>query len=312
MVSPTRRRETVTAVRQELASVSERRACQALRQQRSTQRYRPRMPDRDRAMVARMREFVRRHPRYGYRRMWALLRADGWIVNRKRVHRLWRREGFKVPQKQRKKRRLGTSANGVVRHRAEHANQVWCYDFVKDQTTEGRPLKFLPIEDEYTRECLALEVDRSITAEDVIEVLKYLFAVRGAPRYIRSDNGPEFIARAIRKYLAESGVGALYIEPGSPWENAYSESFNSRFRDEVLNRELFTSLLEAKVVCEDHRLEYNHQRPHSALAYQTPAAFAAASGWTGSAPLGSLAPLHPPSRSQIEEDQAPTLIAGGT
>lgn len=143
-------------------------------------------------------------------------------------------------------------------------------------------------------------------------MLKYLFAVRGAPRYIRSDNGPEFIARAIRQYLAESCVSTLYIAPGSPWENAYSESFNSRFRDEVLNRELFTSLLEAQVVCEDHRLEYNHRRPHSALGYQTPAAFAKASGWTGSTPLGPLAPFHPPSRSPVEEDQTVTLITGGT
>jgi transposase InsO family protein len=259
-----------------------------------------------------MRELVRRHPRYGYRRVWALLRTDGWRVNRKRVHRLWRRAGFKVPRKQRKKRRWGTSANGVVRRRAEQVNEVWCYDFVKDQTTDGRPLKFLPIEDEYTRECLALEVDRSITAADVIEVLQYLVAVRGAPRYIRSDNGPEFVAQAIRAWLQTAGVQTLYIEPGSPWENAYSESFNSRFRDEVLNGELFTSLLEARVVCKDYKLEYNHHRPHSALAYLTPAAFAAARGWTGSTPLGSLAPFHPPSPSPKTEHQALTLIAGGT
>src|SRR5262249_34388539 len=155
------------------------------------------------------------------------------------------------------------SANGVVRRRAEHKNHVWCYDFVKDQTTDGRPLKLLPIEDEYTRECLALDVARSITADDVISTLKYLFEVRGAPKFIRSDNGPEFMARAIRAYLAVSGVETLYIEPGSPWQNAYSESFNSRLRDELLNGELFTSVAEAKVVCEDYRLEYNHRRPHS-------------------------------------------------
>jgi len=283
MVSPARRREAVKAVRDRLEDVSERRACKVLNQRRSTQRYQAKVPDRDRALVSRMREYVRLHPRYGYRRVWALLRVDGWTVNRKRVHRLWRREGFKVPQKQHKKRRLGTSANGIVRHRAEHKNHVWCYDFVKDQTTNGRPLKLLPIEDEYTRECLALEVARSIRASDVVETLRYLFEVRGAPKYIRSDNGPEFIAKAVRAFLAESGVETLYIEPGSPWQNGYSESFNSKLRDELLNGELFTSVLEAKVVCEDFKLEYNHRRPHSALNYQTPAAFAAACGRAGSA-----------------------------
>ena len=154
----------------------------------------------------------------------------------------------------------------MVRRRAEHVNHVWCYDFVKDQTVDGRPLKFLPIEDEYTRECLVLEVARSITAADVIQVLQYLFEVRGAPQLIRSDNGPEFIADAIKKYLAESGVGTLYIEPGSLWQNAYIESFNSRFRDELLNCELFTSVQEATVISSDYRLDYNHQLPPSGPA----------------------------------------------
>jgi len=312
MVSPARRREAVETVQRSMEAVSQRRACQVLKQPRSTQRYCGRSPDQDRALVSRMRIFARRHPRYGYRRIWALLRHDGWRVNRKRVHRLWRREGFKVPRKQRKKRRLGSSANGVVRSCAEHVNHVWCYDFVKDQTTDGRPLKILPIEDEYTRECLALEVERSITAQDVIETLKYLFAVRGAPRFIRSDNGPEFIAQAIRAYLVKNNVGTLYIEPGSPWENAYSESFNGRFRDELLDREMFTSLAEAKVLCDDHRMEYNHRRPHSALGYQTPAAFATACGGADSAPLGSLAALRPPLRTRWRETDTLTLIAGGT
>ena len=181
-----------------------------------------------------------------------------------------------MPQKQRKKRRLGCSANGCVRHRAEHIDHVWCYDFVSDQTTDGRTLKFLTLEDEYTREALAIEVERSITSTDLIETLRYLFEVRGAPQHIRSDNGPEFIAQALRRWLAESGVGTLYIAPGAPWENGFNESFNSRFRDELLNGELFTSLQEAKVVTEDYRLEYNHRRPHSSLGYQTPAEFAAA------------------------------------
>ncbi|MBE7458276.1 MAG: IS3 family transposase [Planctomycetia bacterium] len=197
-------------------------------------------------------------------------------MNRKRVWRLWRKEGFKVPRKVRKKRRLGGSAGGVVRHRATHPDHVWCYDFVSDQTCDGRTLKMLTIEDEYTRECLAIEVERSFTSREVIDTLRYLFEVRGVPGHVRSDNGPEFIARALRDWLQSAGSKTLYIEPGAPWENAYGESFNGRLRDEVLNRELFTSLQEAKVVLEDHRLEYNHDRPHSALGYQTPAAFAAA------------------------------------
>jgi putative transposase len=274
MVSPARRREAVRSV-QARWKISERRACQALGQPRSTQRYAVHLPEKDRPLVKRMHALVRRHPRYGYRRVWALLRNEGWRTNRKRVYRLWRREGFKVPRKQRKRLRLGNSANGIVRRRAEHMNHVWCYDFVKDQTADGRPLKFLPIEDEYTRECLALEVARSLTAQDVIQTLAYLFAVRGAPEYIRSDNGPEFIARALKQWLTACRVGPLYIEPGAPWENGYSESFNSRFRDELLNMEQFGSVLEARVLAGDHRTEYNEHRPHSALNYQTPAAFAA-------------------------------------
>jgi len=222
-----------------------------------------------------MLELVRKHPRYGYRRIWALLRSEGYRVNRKRVHRLWRQEGLKVPRKQRKRRRLGSSENGCVRHRAERMNHVWCYDFLSDQTSDGRTLKVLTIEDEYTRQSLAIDVARSIRSTDVIETLRYLFDLRGAPGFIRSDNGPEFIAEALRQWLRFSGVGTLYIEPGAPWENAYGESFNSRLRDELLDRELFTSLREAKVVVEDYRQEYNHRRPHSSLDYQTPAAFAA-------------------------------------
>lgn len=259
-----------------MLNVSERRACKIVKQARSTQRYVAKEHDGEKPLVQRMRELVRRHPRYGYRRVWALLRREGFRVNVKRIYRLWRKEGLKVPQKQHKKRRLGCSANGCVRHRAEHINHVWCYDFVSDQTADGRTLKFLTVEDEYTREALAIEVERGITSTEVIETLRYLFEVRGTPKHIRSDNGPEFIAQALREWLTVSGVGTLYIEPGAPWENGYNESFNSRFRDELLDRELFTSLMEAKVVTEDHRMEYNHRRPHSSLGYQTPAAFAAA------------------------------------
>jgi putative transposase len=227
-------------------------------------------------LLLRLHELAREHPRYGYRRITALLKREGWPVNRKRVHRLWRREGLRVPQVQRKRRRLGTSENGCIRRRAERPGQVWSYDFVMDQTTDGRRLKILPVVDEYTRECLAIEVGRGMRAEDVVSTLEYLFEVRGVPEHIRSDNGPEFIADAVKGWLARRGSRALYIEPGSPWENASSETFNSRLRDELLDREEFETLKEAKVLLEDHRLEYNERRPHSSLGYRTPAEFATA------------------------------------
>lgn len=272
-----------------------------------------------------MLELVRRHPRYGYRRVTVLLRNEGWFVNRKRVYRLWRQEGLKVPQKQRKKRRLGSSANGLVRRRAAHADDVWCYDFVHDQTADGRTLKFLAIEDEFTRECLVIEVARRLTSRDVIRTLQRLFVQRGTPRGLRSDNGPEFIAQAIRSWLAASGVETLYIEPGAPWENGRAESFHGKLRDEFLNAELFTSVLEAKVLSEAYRVQFNQHRPHSALRYQTPAAFAAA--WRNEHPWG-LCPQTPGFNSRsgepgpedlgganvdsFVENRTPTLIAAGT
>lgn len=226
-------------------------------------------------MVRRMVELARRHPRYGYRRITVLLRREGHLVNRKRVHRLWRQEGLKVPVRQRKKRSMGNSANSCVRRRAEQPNQVWSYDFVMDQTEDGRRLKWLPIVDEYTRECLRLEVERTMEAADVVDVLDALTAERGAPEFIRSDNGPEFIAQAVRDFLKKRGGETAFVAPGSPWENAYSETFNSRLGDELLKREVFTSLQEAKVLAVRYRTEYNEERPHSALGYKTPAAFAA-------------------------------------
>ena len=236
-------------------------------------------------MLSRVRELSREHPRYGYRRITALLRREGWSVNRKRVHRLWRREGLKVPQVQRKRRRLGSSENGCTRHRAERPNHVWSYDFVMGQTAEGKRLKVLPVVDEFTRECLTIEVERGMDAEDVVSTLEYLFEIRGEPEHIRSDNGSEFIAAAVRSWLARRGAKTRYIAPGSPWEDAYSETFNSRFRDELLDREVFETLKEAKVIVEDHRLEYNHRRRHSSPGYRTPAEFAAACVGPGVASL---------------------------
>ena len=226
---------------------------------------------RDRPVVEEIMKIIHEYPGYGYRRITALLRAEGWRVNRKRLYRLWKREGLKVPVKQRKRRRLGSSDNGVVRRKSEHINHVWSYDFLMDQTDDGRVLKILAILDEHTRECLTLEVARRIRSCDVIALLEYLFAVRGVPEYIRSDNGSEFTAKAVRKWLMRLGVKTAYIEPGSPWENGYIESFNGKLRDELLNREIFDTLLEAKILVERWRREYNHIRPHSSLNYRPPA-----------------------------------------
>jgi putative transposase len=256
--------------------LSERRACRAIDQPRSTQRYGEQRLGADRALCSRISELSRENPRYGYRRVWALLRREGWEVNKKRVLRLWREAGLKVPQRQHKSRRLmGGSENGITKRRAEYPDHVWSYDFAMDSTEEGRRLKMMPVVDEYSRECLALEMERSITSQKVIDILRRLFAERGAPKYIRSDNGPEFVARAVKRWLAVCGVGTLYIEPGAPWENAYSETFISRLRDELLNREIFANLKEAQVLAGDYQEHYNYSRPHGALGYLTPVEFAA-------------------------------------
>ena len=232
-----------------------------------------------------MLELARRNPRYGYRRIWALLRRDGWRINRKRIYRLWRKEGLKVPQKKRKRRRLGHSDNGIARHRAERKDHVWAWDFIHDRTEDGRAIRWLSIVDEFTRECLCLEVARGMTSGDVIDLLIELFHTRGLPQFIRSDNGPEFIAKAIQHWLEKANVRTLYIAPASPWENGYAESFHSRLRDELLDAELFTSLAEARHLATQWRLDYNHRRPHSSLKYQMPAAFAAS---CAAAPLATL------------------------
>jgi transposase InsO family protein len=222
-----------------------------------------------------MVELAWQRPRFGYRRIAALLRSEGWRAGETRVLRLWRREGLKVPQKKRKKRRLGTSENGCHRRRAEHKNHVWCWDFVFDRTVGGSPLKWLSIVDEYTRECLALKVARGITSEDVIDTLAELFAMRGVPKQIRSDNGPEFVSKAIQRWLKRVEVETLYVEPGSPWENGYAESFHGRFRDEFLSLELFESLSAAKLMTRQWKEDYNHHRPHSSQGYLPPTTFAA-------------------------------------
>jgi putative transposase len=238
LVSPARKREAVTKLRTQLA-MSERRACRVLDQPRSSQRRKSPKDD-EAGLVKRMLELVREHPRFGYRRIGVLLRAEGYRAGATRMLRLWRQEGLKVPQKKRKRRRLGTSDNGLVHRRAEAKDHVWTWKSVFDRTTAGSPLKWLSIVDEYTRECLALKADRSITSEDVIDTLAELLAMRGVPQCIRSDNGPEFIAHAVRQWLGQVGVETLYVEPGSPWENGYVESFHSRLRDES---SAFASLL---------------------------------------------------------------------
>jgi transposase InsO family protein len=271
---------------EEVFAVSQRRACRVLGQPRSTQRQTPRaLEEEERRLVTRLLALVRRHPRYGYRRIWALLRREGWQVNRKRVHRLWRQQGLKVPRKQRKRRRLGSSANSCVRRPAEHKDHVWSWDFLHDRTTDGRALKWFTLVDEYTRECLALEVRRGMTAQAVQEVLAEVIRSRGAPEHIRSDNGPEFIAKAIRGWMAGVGLETLYIAPGAPWENGYGESFNSKVRDELLNAEEFGSLLEARLLGQTWKQDYNHVRPHSSLGYRTPAEYGALCPRADSAPL---------------------------
>jgi putative transposase len=260
---------------QEEFTVSERRACEVLDQPRASQRYEPKARDDEGALVKRTLELVRQRPRFGYRRIAALLRAESWRASATRIYRLWRREGLKVPQKKRKRRRLSSSANGCHRRCAEFKDHVWCWDFVFDHTTSGSTLKWLSIVDEYTRECLALKVDRSITSEDVIDTLAELFAMRGVPQHIRSDNGPEFIARAIQRWTKQVTVETLYIEPGSPWENGFAESFHSRLRDEFLALEEFESLVAARQLTATWREDYNHHRPHSSLGYVTPAAYGA-------------------------------------
>jgi putative transposase len=251
--------------------VSERHACRVLGQHRATQRHRPRSPEDEDRLVADMIELARHYGRYGYRRIAELLRRAGWVVNDKRVERLWKREGLKVPAKQPKKARLWLNDGSCVRLRPEYPNHVWSYDFVHDRTHDGRAFRTLNVLDEFTREALTIRVRRKLCSIDVIDVLTDLFILRGPPAFIRSDNGPEFVAQSVRDWIAAVGAKTAYIEPGSPWENGYIESFNGRMRDELLNGEIFYTLYEAQIVIEQWRHHYNSVRPHSALGYRPPA-----------------------------------------
>ena len=259
--------------------VSERFACRVLGQHRSTQRKMPMGRANEAALTADIVELAIRYGRYGYRRITALLHAAGLAVNVKRVERIWRQEGLKVPYKQPKKGRLWLNDGSCLRLRPEHPNHVWSYDFVEDRTHDGRKFRMsrqtlcvcADVIDEFTRECLAIRIDRKLDSTAVIDVLSDLFVLRGVPGHVRSDNGPEFIAKVVRDWIAAVGARTAFIEPGSPWENGYCESFNSKLRDELLNGEIFYSLAEAKIVIESWRHHYNTERPHSSLGYRPPA-----------------------------------------
>jgi putative transposase len=279
----------VDHVRAELG-VSERRACRVLRQHRSTQRKAPTTPDDEAALKADIIALARQYGRYGYRRITALLRDAGWAVNKKRVERIWRCEGLKVPQRQPKRSRLWLNDGSCVRLRPERPNHVWSYDFVSDRTHDGRAFRMLCVIDEFTRESLAIRVARKLKATDVIDALADLFMLRGIPTHIRSDNGPEFVATALREWIAGVGAKTAYIEPGSPWENGYCESFNGKLRDELLNGEVFYSLNEAKIVVEAWRQHYNTVRPHSSLGYRPPAPEVIA--WPTTKPVAPMPPLN--------------------
>ena len=261
---------------------SERHACRLVHQPRGTQRYQPTQRNDEDALTRAIITLADRYGRYGYRRITIKLREGGWNVGKDRVERIWRREGLKVPQKQKPRGRLWLNDGSCVRLRPEHQNHVWSYDFVSTFTHDGRTVRMLNLIDEHTRECLAIHVRRRINSANLIDVLADAMIEHGIPEYIRSDNGPEFVAKELRKWLARTGAATLYIEPGSPWENGYCESFNSKLRDEFLNGEIFYSLKEAQVLAERWRIYYNTERPHSSLGYRPPAPAA----WQIEVPLG--------------------------
>lgn len=258
---------------QDRLGLSERRACRAIGQHRSSQRREFCRPHGEDALRVRLREFSRTRPRWGYRRAHAILISEGWELNRKKVARLWREEGLRVPRRGRKRQRLGTSTVPANRLYATYPNHVWALDYEFDQTADGRILKCLNICDEFTREALDIRVERRIGADATVATLDALAAKRRAPDFIRCDNGPELTANALKDWCRFSGTGASYIDPGSPWQNPWVESFGGRFRDECLSVEQFDTLAEARVVIEDWRMDYNWYRPHSSLGYLPPARF---------------------------------------
>jgi transposase InsO family protein len=251
--------------------ISERRACQLVNQPRGTQRYQPIQRDDEDLLTRAIIELASQYGRYGYRRITALLVRAGWRVGHDRVERIWRREGLKVPQKQKPRGRLWLNDGSCVRLRPEHRNHIWSYDFVSTKTYDGRSARLLNLIDESTKECLLTRPERRWSSAKVIEVLADVMVMKGIPEHIRSDNGPEFIAEDLRKWLHDTGAKTLYIEPGSPWENGYCESFNSKLRDEFLNGEIFYSMKELRVLAERFRVHYNTVRPHSSLGYRPPA-----------------------------------------
>ena len=269
-MSPARRRRAAEEIQEEL-EVSERRVCRVLAQPRSTQRRERVIRKEEEALRQAVVGLACEYGRYGYRRVTALLRSDGWHVNHKRVARIWRQEGLKVPHRQPKRRRLWLNDGSCIRLRPERRNHVWSYDLLAERTSDGRPLRMLNIVDEYSRECLKIHVDRPVKAADVVFELSELFIKRGVPQYLRSDNGSEFTARFVRDWLQRVGATTLFIERGSPWENGYIESFNGKLRDELLNGEIFDTVTEARVITERWRKHYNTVRPHSSLGYRPPA-----------------------------------------
>ncbi len=251
--------------------VGQRRACRVLGQSRMTQRYLPQVRDDEEPLTQRIIELAALYGRYGTPRITALLRSEGWLVNHKRVERIWREAGLKVPQKQPRRGRLWLNDGSCIRRRPERKDHVWAYDFVTARTHDGRAFRVLTIVDEFTRECLSMDVARQFTGDDVLERLAWLFVTRSVPEHIRSDNGPEFTAKVVRQWIEQVGVKTLFITPGSPWENGYVESFNGKLRDELLNGEIFYTLREAKILIERWRAHYNQVRPHSSLGYRPPA-----------------------------------------
>jgi putative transposase len=271
MVSPLARRSAVKYLVKQRGS-SQRRACVVVGLSRSLARYIARRSKDEAMLIKEIHRLAIRHSRYGYRRITMLLRREGWKINKKRVHRIWRAEGLSLPLRRPRRRRVGTV--GEIVNKAEYPNHVWSYDFVEDRTERGGKLRILAIIDEYTRECLAISIAPSMPALAVVGVLEWLFLTRGVPKFIRSDNGPEFVAKAVCQWLEASGCSSLFIKPGSPWENGYIESFFDKLRDECLNREVFRNGKEAQVIVEVWSGEYNNYRPHSSLDYLTPAEFA--------------------------------------